>query len=239
MAIVVTLFFAPLKNSQDGVANRSGLIQEILNLYIVGILNNIALYPVERDIFYQEYKDGIYGVFEYCISYTLNELPLEIISSMLFSVLVVFGIGLPRTVTMYFVMTFASIVSINCGESIGFIVNCIFDHLGFAVNLVLVILSHVVFMGGVMSLHLPTFFKTLNWINPMKYVVWAIANLGFENQQFDCGAIDCTLATGQQVLEAYNLTANIGVSVVALVVCMVVYRVAATLTVCCKVRYFI
>lgn len=84
LTIVHTLFFAPLKNTQDGINNRLGLIQEVLNLYFVGFVNNISLYPFERDLFYQEYRDGIYGVTEFGISYLLNELPTEIIPCFFF-----------------------------------------------------------------------------------------------------------------------------------------------------------
>lgn len=237
LAIVLVPFFCPLRATQIGVLNRFGLIQEILNLYIVGILNNIALYPVERDVFYQEYKDGIYGVGEYCISYTLNELPLEILSSLIFSVLVVFGIGFKRTVRMYFVMTFCSISLINIGESIGFIVNCIFDHLGFAVNLILIVLSIAVFMGGIMSLHLPVFFHAFNWINPVKYTTGLLTNLGFENEIFICK--NCDLTSGAKILNEYEINASINFCAILLLVLLIVYRLIATMAVAIKVKYII
>ena len=73
------LIFTPLRNTQEGISNRLGLVQEVLNLYFAGLINNITLYPFERNLFYQEYRDGIYGVTEFGLSYLINELPTEVI----------------------------------------------------------------------------------------------------------------------------------------------------------------
>lgn len=126
LAIVHTVYFTPLRNNQDGISNRLGLVQEVLNLYFVGLINNISLYPVERDLFHKEYKDGIYGTLEFSISYLLNELPIEILSCLFFAALVVFGPGLPREVGVYFSMFLTGFVAVNCGESLGTVVNSIF-----------------------------------------------------------------------------------------------------------------
>lgn len=239
LAIIHTLFFAPLKNSREGIDNRLGLIQEALNLYYIGFLNNISLYPVERDVFYQEYKDGIYGVLEFSASYFLNELPTEIIPNLFFAALIVFVCGLPRTPEMFFSMFACAFISTNCGESLGIIINSAFDHLGLAVNLTSSLIIISIFMAGTMSLHMPPFFKALNWLSPMKYAVGICANLGFKLQDFDCGNAVCTLNSGDAVLQYYGLSANVNVYIGALVACFVVYRVLAITAVYLKVRYIL
>lgn len=239
LGIIHTLFFAPLKHSKEGIDNRLGLIQEALNLYYIGFLNNITLYPVERDVFYQEYKDGIYGVLEFSASYFLNELPTEIIPNFFFAAMIVFVAGLPRTAAMFFGMFASGFIATNCGESLGILINSIFDHLGLAVNLLSSLVIIAIFMGGTMSLHMPPFFQAWNWLSPMKYAVGICANLGFENQQFDCGDAHCTLSTGNAVLDYYGLNANVSVYVGALVACFFVYRVLATAAIFVKVKYFL
>lgn len=239
LTIVHTLFFAPLKNSEEGVSNRLGLIQEVLNLYFVGFFNNISLYPIERKLFYQEYKDGIYGPLEFSLSYLLNELPTEIGLSLFFAVMLVFGVGLPRTPEMFFSLFFSGFVSLNCGESLGILVTSIFTHLGLAINLLssMVILS--VFMGGTMSLHMPMFFKAWNYINPMKYVVGVSAKLGFENQKFDCVLDSCTLDTGENVLKYYNLDINLPAYFGGLIGCLIIYRLVAIGAVSIRVNLYL
>ncbi|KAK0487784.1 P-loop containing nucleoside triphosphate hydrolase protein [Armillaria novae-zelandiae] len=53
LGIVSSLFFSPIGHNYISIQNRVGCIQEILPLYFVGMLQNIAVYPVERDIFYR------------------------------------------------------------------------------------------------------------------------------------------------------------------------------------------
>ncbi|KAI5960485.1 hypothetical protein CANMA_003997 [Candida margitis] len=239
LAIVHTLFFAPLKNTQDGINNRLGLIQEVLNLYFVGFVNNISLYPFERDLFYQEYKDGIYGVSEFGISYLLNEFPTEIIPSFFFAALIVFVCGLPRNAAMYFAMFATGFVSINCGESIGIFFNSIFKHMEVATNVLSNLIIIAVFMGGTMSLHMPNFFKAMNYLSPMKYAVSICANLGFKSQMFSCGSTgECSLQTGHDVLSYYNLEANIGAMFGGLFACLVVYRLLAIGSIYVRVKWF-
>ncbi|KAG5421957.1 hypothetical protein I9W82_001050 [Candida metapsilosis] len=239
LTIVHTLFFAPLKNTQDGINNRLGLIQEVLNLYFVGFVNNISLYPFERDLFYQEYRDGIYGVTEFGISYLLNELPTEIIPCFFFSALIVFVCGLPRNAAMYFAMFATGFISINCGESIGIFFNSVFKHMEVATNVLSNLIIIAVFMGGTMSLHMPHFFKAMNYLSPMKYAVSICANLGFKNQTFSCNSTgDCSLKTGQDVLQYYNLEANIGAMFGGIFACFVIYRLLAICSIYVRVKWF-
>ncbi|KAK6462332.1 ABC transporter family protein [Scheffersomyces coipomensis] len=239
LGIIHALFFSPLKHTTQGIANRLGLVQEVLNLYFVGLINNIALYPTERDIFYHEYKDGIYGVAAFTLSYLFIELPMEIIPSMIFSALVVFVVGLPRTAPMFFSMLLCSFVSINAGESLGIILNSLLHHLGLATNVLSIIIMIAVFMGGTMSLQMPGFFKGINYINPMKYAVDITAQLGFENQTFKCiEGVNCALDSGKAVLEYYKLGGSLGVNIGALVACFVVYRLISILAVYIRVKFY-
>ncbi|CAN3375613.1 hypothetical protein DIURU_005653 [Diutina rugosa] len=239
LAVFYTLFFAPLRNGAEGVDNRLGLIQSLLNIYFVGLLNNISLYPMERGIFYQEYKDGIYGSVQYNLSYIFNEIPFEVFQCILFSVLCVFGIGMPRTASMFFVNFYTMFAAVNCGESVGIMWNSVFDHLGFATNLMSMCILFAVFMGGTMSMQLPGFFRGINWINPMKYVVRSNANLIFKNETFHCGSESCVFDYGYQVLDYFKLNGSLGLNLLGVTICMVAYRLVAIGLCIIKVRYFI
>lgn len=237
LTIIHTLYFAPLRNNSAGINNRLGLIQEALNLYYVGIINNITIYPIERDLFYQEYKDGIYGVLEFSCSYLVNELPTEIIPSFFFAALIVFVCGLPRTAGMFFAMFFTLFASINIGESLGIFVNSIIDHSGAATNVLTNSVILAIFMGGTMSLHMPKFFRGLNWINPMKFAVGLCARLGLEGQEFDCGLEVCALSSGDEVLKYYGFDQLTAAEfAVGLIVCLFVYRLIAVGAVYLKVN---
>lgn len=239
LAIVYALFYAPLKNSQEGISNRLGLTQNVINLYFCGLVNNISLYPHERDIFHQEYQDKTYGVGVFTLAYTLVELPYEVLPSILFSVLVVFGIGLPRTPGMFFAIVLSSVVSFNAGESLGIIFNSFITHLGLITNVLVNMFVIAIFMAGTMSLQMPEFFKALNYINPVKYIVQICVNMGFEGQHFSCPLGNCVMNTGEDVLDMYNLKANLGSAFGALVACLVIYRAVGVCFVYIRVKWFL
>ena len=110
-------------------------------LYFVGMLQNVAVYPDEKAVFYREHDDNAYSVEAFFLQYTLAEIPFEILTAILFAVLTVLAAGLHRTVSLFFIVVFNAFAIVNCGESVGIIFNTLFDHTGFAVNVTSVVLS--------------------------------------------------------------------------------------------------
>lgn len=108
-----------------------------------------------------------------------------------------------------------------------------------ATNVLSNLIIIAVFMGGTMSLHMPHFFKAMNYLSPMKYAVSICANLGFKNQTFSCGSVgECSLRTGHDVLNYYNLEANIGAMFGGIFACFVAYRLIAICSIYVRVKWF-
>ncbi|PHH80458.1 hypothetical protein CDD80_1468 [Ophiocordyceps camponoti-rufipedis] len=210
-SLVLVLFFTPLKSDYIAVQNRMGLMQELGALYFIGMLQNVAVYPDERDVFYREADDGVYGVPAFLASYTIVETPFEIVSSLLFAVLVVFVVGLPRTVTMWLVSAFICFGIVSCGESLGIMFNTLFRHTGFAVNLMGIVLAVANVMAGIVSIDMPGPFQAVNYLSPIRYAVRAVAPYAFRGLSLTCSAAQrlpegiCPVQTGEQALELYKL----------------------------------
>jgi hypothetical protein len=212
LAVVLTLFIAQVGNDYESIQTRFGLIQQFTALYFSGMLNNLSSYPQERDYFYHEYNDRVYGVAPFLLSYTLVEVPFEILTSLIFSALAAMAAGLPRTPEVFFAAAYVSWMICFCGESLGIITNTLFSQSGFAVNTVSVILSIGTFMAGVMSLNMNKVLKGLNYLSPLKYGISIILNMGFpEDLNFTCNAASqnpdgtCIFQNGTDVLEQYGL----------------------------------
>ena len=122
LAIILALFFAPLKNDYESVQTRIGFIQEFCAFNFVGMLQNVAVYPMEKDVFYREHDDGTYGVEAFLAQYITLEVPFEIGTSLVFAVLTDLAAGLPRTPQMFFVCFFNCFCIVNSGESLGIMV---------------------------------------------------------------------------------------------------------------------
>lgn len=233
IAIVLALYFSPLGNGAVGISNHLGLTQQICSLYFVGMLNNMAIYPADRDVFYREYDDGVYGVLPFFLTYTTMEIPCEIISSMIYAALAVILPGLQRTVAMFFASSYAAMVIISCGESLGIIFNTLFMHEGFAINIISVLLSIGSMMAGILSLNMPAFLKAVNWVSPVKFATGIVSNLDLDGNTFSCegqvtdAAGNCLLSTGEAVMKVFGLKISVPVYLGAMAVCIVMYRLLA------------
>ena len=232
-AVILTLFFAPLKSDYISIQTRLGFLQEFAALYFVGMLQNVAVYPDEKAVFYREHDDGAYPVSAFFLQYTLAEIPFEIVTSFLFAVLTVLAAGLPRTASVFFIVAFNTFSIVSCGESIGIMFNTLVTHTGFAVNLTSVILSVATIMGGIMSLNIPTFLQAFNHLSPIKWALGNMAPYTLKGIEFTCADAQrlpngqCPISTGKEVLKLYNLETNAGLNLMALGVCVVAYRMLA------------
>ncbi|KAJ3843785.1 P-loop containing nucleoside triphosphate hydrolase protein [Lentinula raphanica] len=236
LGIVQALFFAPLKRDYIAASvNIVGAVQEILPLYFVGMLQNVALYPIERDVFYQEHDDGAYSVESFFATYVCLEVPFEIIAALLYSLLGDIAVNLKRTIPMYFIITLNCFCIVSCGESLGIIFNTLFQSTGFALNVTSVILSVGTFMGGLMSIDMIGFLQGVNYISPLKYATANMLPYTLRGMTFTCEASqrladgECPLNTGEEVLDLYKLNVDPAPMLAALVCTTFVYRLVAYL----------
>ncbi|KAJ4212308.1 hypothetical protein NW759_011696 [Fusarium solani] len=229
VAIIFTLFFAHLGHDYLSIQTRLGLFQQLGGFYIIGMLTNVAIYPSERDVAYRESSDGAYSLDSFLASYTIVELPFEVINALFFGILAVFAIGLPRTAATYFVASLACFSGLSCGESLGIMFNTLFSHTGFAINLMGVILALANSMAGILSLDMPSLFEYLNYLSPIRYQVRGVAYYSMRGLSFDCNFDNdtCPIATGEQALRLYKFDEHPLVGVVGMGACVVVYRLLA------------
>ncbi|KAF2134491.1 ABC transporter-like protein [Dothidotthia symphoricarpi CBS 119687] len=232
LGLVMALFFAPLKNDYFAIQNRMGFLIEIGPLYFVGMLNNIATYPLERDVFYRDYDDRIYGVEAFYLTYISITTPFEILSCLIFSILTVLACGLERDAQTFFIIVFNAFCITSCGESLGIAFNTLFTHTGFSVNCMSLLLSVAQVMGGVLSLSIPSFLQAFNHLSPIKWAIGNMAPYTMRNQRFTCEDWQeingqCPITTGQQVLELYKLDKDPETYLMALGICAIVYRFLA------------
>ena len=194
------------------------------------MLQNIAIYPDERDVFFREEADNCYSAETFILSYTTIEIPFEVASALAFAALTAFADNLKRTVQMFLIIAFNCFCIINCGESVGIVFCTVFSHVGFAVNVISILLSISTVLGGVMSLNVNDVLQGFNHLSPVKYAVANLAPYAMHGQTFRCTPSQrladgsCPLNTGEQVLALYNLDKDGPMNVMALGLCTIIYR---------------
>ena len=195
------------------------------------MLQNLAVYPMERDTFYREHTDGCYTAFAFLLSYTLLELPLAVISSLIFGVLTPFAIRLKSTAAFAFITAFEAFGLITSGESIGIILCSIFSSQdGFTVNVTSTLLTIAMTMAGIMNLNIPKFLNALTYLSPLKYQVASMAGYSLRSQRFSCTTAQmvngqCRLSTGEQVLNLFNFKVNSKLHLIGLGIATIVHRI--------------
>ena len=90
-------------------------------------------------------------------------------------------------------------------------------------------------MSGIISINMPAFLKGVNYLSPIRYAIRNLAPYSLRDITFTCNDSqrlpngECTISTGQQVLQLYDLDTNPGMNLMALGVCTLVYRLLAFL----------
>ena len=233
LTVIFTLFFAPVHHDAYSIRNRVGFIQQVGALYFVGMLQSVAIYPFERDIFIHETEDHAYGAGAFLAAYTILEIPFEIISSLLFAVIGPLAIQLPTTPTMFFSSVWACFAIVSCGESVGLIFNIFLPHTGFAVSATGIVLSIANAMGGILSIDMPIFLRAVNYISPIRYALRVVATYSLRGVHFTCAQDQtrpdgkCYIETGEQVLKLYKMDEDPVVNIAGLAACLVAYRLVA------------
>ena len=233
LGVVNILFFAPLRTEFVYIQTYLGFIQQFAVLYFVGMLQNVAMYPAERDVFYREQDDGIVEPEAFLAVYTLIELSFELISALLIGLMFDLAVGMPRTPTMFFVVVYLGFGLLNCGESIGVLFNTVFNHAGFALNATSWALSIANMMAGVIAIQMPAVYRALNWLSPSRHGVHAATQFAMRDLTFSCDDSqklpngDCFVSTGKQVLDLYNLNEDGPTNLWAMAITVVGYRLLA------------
>ncbi|KAI1317208.1 hypothetical protein EDD11_008900 [Mortierella claussenii] len=240
VAIIMTIFFAPLGNTPSDVTSRLGLLQQTSPIVFSGMLNNVAIYPFERDIAYREISDGGYSATSFFMSFLVNEVPLEIFGSLGVTVFMLVITRMKTTVLTFFSFWLIMFGYINTGESIGSAFSTFATHAGFNITVMSAVISVFSFMTGFMSLNIPQWLADINYVSLFKYASLVMTRNEFDGLVVDCSTEQinsgaCPYPTGEAVLELlrfqdkdWDLYLGLFVAVV------VIYRFAAWLVLVAK-----
>ncbi|KAI8911576.1 P-loop containing nucleoside triphosphate hydrolase protein [Gorgonomyces haynaldii] len=215
LGVIICLYYAPQSNGQVGVQNRLGVLQQSISVLFVGMLNCVAVFPNERDTLFHEYADRAYNVGPFLLAYNMIEIPVEIISALLFTLFTMVIVQLRTTVSTFFCMVFAIFCLVNVGESIGIIFCSIVRHVGFSVSLTNAVLGIFNVLTGFLSSKLPVFLDRINRISPIPYFSRMLAINEFDKSvTFTCTpeeiqSYSCIYKTGPDVLRLLTSSTDV------------------------------
>ena len=214
--LILSMFFAPIGNNQKSIQNRIGNLYQISAVCFIGMLNCIAQYPIERNVFYREYADGSYSATSFFLTYFAIAIPFIVLTSVLFALLMACAVGLDCSVEG--VYTFSGVVFcfLFLGECFGVMFCAIFSHIGFSVNIMSMWISLFGVSIGFLALDMPAFYVYFGDLAPLKWGSIIITNAAFKGEIFTCsdseknGSGSCPYSTGEEVLELYGMNYKSG-----------------------------
>jgi hypothetical protein len=149
LGVIISLYYTRQELTQVSVQNRLGIIQQSLSVLFVGVLNCIAVFPSERNILFYEFADHAYSLPSFFLAYNIIEIPIEIISALLFTLFAQYISGLNTTIINYLCYSLAVACLVNLGESMGIAFCSIVQHVGFSVSLTNSLLGALNVMSGI------------------------------------------------------------------------------------------
>ena len=139
--LILACFFAPIGHNQIAIQNTIGLLYQVMALCFIGMLNTVAIFPAERDVFYREYIDGHYSSYAFAAVYLVVSVPLNVLSALVVGVMLTCAVGLQCNASGVFQFTAVGFAIMYSGECLGVFFASAFRNIGFAVNIVSPVIS--------------------------------------------------------------------------------------------------
>ncbi|KAG9101294.1 hypothetical protein FRC06_003213 [Ceratobasidium sp. 370] len=208
LGVLFLLFYQRLKHGPSGGQDRIGYFQEMVSpVAFVGLLNCIAIFPKDRDLYFHEYRSSAaYSEATFIIGFTLVALPLEILSALLFTVVTNVGAGMQTNARIFFEYAVAIFTLQSNGESFGIAFACVTNSLGLSVSLVSTFITILVQLCGIISVSIPRWLSDIAYATTMKYAARVIAVNESVGLQLHCPVEtiqsgECLVQSGQQLLD--------------------------------------
>ncbi|XP_053714260.1 broad substrate specificity ATP-binding cassette transporter ABCG2d isoform X2 [Synchiropus splendidus] len=105
LALVVGAIFFDVKEDQSGIQNRMGALFFISTNQCFSTVSAAELFIIQRKLFLHEFISGYYRVSVYFLSKVMADFALRSVTSVLFSIVIYFLIGLKTSVEAFFIFT--------------------------------------------------------------------------------------------------------------------------------------
>ncbi|KAI8609206.1 P-loop containing nucleoside triphosphate hydrolase protein [Chytriomyces sp. MP71] len=231
LGVIFSLYYAKIADDQAGVISRIGLLQQTGSIVFIGMLNCISVFPQELLLFRFEHQDGTTTVESFFLTYTVNEIPFELVGATIYGLLATYLMGLHMNPGYMILMAF---VNIFVGESIGIAFCTIFSKPGFSVQIMSAVISIFNQTQGFLSVSMPNILIWINYLSVLRYVSRILAQQEFGlDRLYACDpnpALPCQYPTGASVMDLFGFPSSdrdLMLNFVGLFVSVIVYRLLA------------
>jgi len=214
MSVMIGCIFIDLGSDQVAVRDRVGLFFIMGGLYpFIVILDTIAKFTAEREIFYREMEDGLYSIGPYFFSKILSGLPFHSIFLILYTVPMYWLAGLQYRADRFLgncLFTYLAVYSSRCMALAISAAIPNFQIAAFCANL----LFTVFLLSSGFIINLESLWLGVRWLKWTSYLKWsfqALNQIEFKGLNFTCNETmllrfgECPITNGTVALKSYDL----------------------------------
>jgi len=239
------LFFTPLSKSQIGMRDRIGVLTSLQSYGYVAVMNCLAMFPQERDLFHRERSDGLYGVAPFMLGYFTIEFTVTVVSVFLTTVMYAFPVQLSLIsyAENYCAFVFALLCLSSFAESLSIVCLVLCHHPSFAMAVITIVYNVLEPMSSLYSPEANMWapIRGLARINPLRYYAHIAASVEFKDTTFYCKSDElvggvCPFTNGRDYIATLGYDpSELGENIGILFCLVVIYRFLAVL--CLKYQW--
>jgi len=204
------------KTQRDLVAKVGFVFFMICVNSLLGTVSSVVLFHEERTLYFREKANKVYKTSAYFLGKTLIELPLQILTPIVFGSIPYYMIGLKPDWTYFFRFCLGLVVLGQASESLGLILGALVKAPTTAVMMSpLLLIPFLLVTGFFLNLNsIPLYLVWIKVLSPQKYIFAALLQTEFTNQHFYCGEDElvatpagdlCPFTSGEQVLGFFSI----------------------------------
>uniref|UniRef100_A0A3P9MKR1 Broad substrate specificity ATP-binding cassette transporter ABCG2 n=1 Tax=Oryzias latipes TaxID=8090 RepID=A0A3P9MKR1_ORYLA len=251
LALIVGAIFFGVKNDQSGIQNRMGALFFITTNQCFSTVSAAELFISERKLFVHEYISGYYRVSVYFLSKILSDITMRTVTSLIFSLIVYFMIGLKSTVAAFLIFTLTVTLVAYTATAMTMAISADQSVVALANILMTITFVFMMIFSGLL-VNLPSIMDWLAWLKYFSIPRYGLAALKineFVGLKFceehiiqlansSAGIINCTVTTAGQTCTGEQYLDYLGIEYsswglwenhVALTVMMVIFLIVAYL----------
>ncbi|KAJ3097829.1 hypothetical protein HDU97_004526 [Phlyctochytrium planicorne] len=186
MAVIVVLYTYKLDLTEAKVQARLGILHQITGLLYIAMMSNVATFNKDLALYRFDHGDHAYSLESFMAAGFLTELPFQIFTSVTFTLVYFFFVGLQASVVNFFVFSFVSYAYMSTGESIGISFCALVQTSPFTVQVMSAIITVISLLSGFLAIGPPAFIDRLNYMSVVKYASQALGIAEFRGTQVIC-----------------------------------------------------
>ncbi|KAI3859377.1 hypothetical protein MKX03_010862 [Papaver bracteatum] len=194
---------------------------------LLPVFSSINTFPQERLMLTKERSSSMYRLLAYFVARTTTELPMELALPTMFTIITYFMGGLKGTASNFFKTLFSLLYSVLVSQGMGLAIGASIMNLRSAITFASILIQMFLLVGGFYRQNVPAFLSWFKYISNNYYTFKLLLASQYESDELYLCAPDTSCRVGDLPMIQQMGLGNVGVSIGALAVMLVGYRVIA------------